>query len=292
LLGRYNQEALRLSIIIVNWNTCDFLIACVASILGSKTDFPYEIIVIDNNSTDESAEKVKKLFPNVILRAENHNHGYARGNNLGFQIATGDYILTLNPDTILPPLTLFNAVESLSSKPDFGMLSVKLIGTDGNVQHSVRGFPTFPGILGEILKVKAWNTYTLESFDYAKSQPAPQPMGTFLLFKRSALKDIGDDKNPFDEQFPIFFNEVDLLKRLDKKGFKCWYDADISITHYGGESTKQVKKGMIWESHLSLIRYFNKHISGATRLLLPLVSFAIYIGAFVRARGFHAGFRP
>ena len=177
--------------------------------------------------------------------------------------------------------------------PKVGCISVKLIGNDGETQRSVRGFPSVSGIFGDITGlgklVPAFDSYRLTRFNYEKSQDAPQPMGTFLLFRRSVLEQI---PGPFDEQFPIFFNEVDLLKNMEANGWRCWYESGISIRHYGGESTKQVKKNMIWESHRSLIRYFSKNLRGLARISLPFLSLAIWIGAFVRARGFHEGFRP
>lgn len=249
--------------------------------------------MVDNNSKDNSVELIEKMFPNVILLKENANHGYAKGNNLGISRATGEYVLTLNSDTVLPPTVLQSAINKLESMPQYGCLAVKLIGNDGKPQRSVRGFPTPLGIFGDITglgKILAsFDTYRLTRFDYEVSQDAPQPMGTFLLFRGSILRDI---TGPFDEQFPIFFNEVDLLKQVQDKGWRCWYEASLSIKHYGGESTKQVKKSMVWESHRSLIRYFSKNLRGMARISLPFLSLAIWLGALVRARGFHEGFRP
>ena len=117
-------------------------------------------------------------------------------------------------------------------------------------------------------------------------------MGTFLLFRRTALETIGSPKRPFDESFPIFFNEVDLLYRLDNAGWKCLYTPVARIKHYGGESTKQVRKNMIWESHRSLIHYFRKHHgTGFGAVGLPFLTVAIYLAAFVRAKGYHVGFK-
>jgi GT2 family glycosyltransferase len=118
-------------------------------------------------------------------------------------------------------------------------------------------------------------------------------MGTVLLFRREALAAVGDPKHPFDEAFPIFFNEVDLLKRLSDAGWPCLYTPRARILHHGGESTKLVRKSIIWESHRSLVRYLRKHGATGTRglgltLLLPI----IYGAAFVRAKGYDAGFRP
>lgn len=282
--------------IIVNWNTRDLLRNCLRT-LERQVGVEIEVIVVDNNSADGSAGMVQQEFPWVRLLAESFNHGYAKGNNIGFQNATGGYLLTLNSDTELQPNVVESAVKQLESMPKYAALGVKQIGVDGLIQSSVRGFPTFAGIFGDLTGLGKFvpflDNYRLRRFDYSKSQPAPQPMGTFLMFRRTALETVSPEVGQaFDEQFPIFFNEVDLLYRLNRAGFPCWYESTIEILHLGGESTKQVKKNMIWESHLSLIRYFRKHVVGLARILLPLVSFTIWIGALIRARGVHAGFRP
>lgn len=289
---------MRLSVLIVNWNTRDLLRACLRSVFANPPqDGEIEVIVVDNASSDESAKMVREEFPSAILVASEKNTGYARGNNLAFGRATGDWLLTLNPDTELEADTLTLALASLGREEKAGALGARLIGTDGETQASVRGFPTVTGIFGtltgldRLLKGSAFDSYRMRAFDYARRQPAPQPMGTFLLFRREALVAIGDPKAPFDEGFPIFFNEVDLLARLHRAGWSCLYDPDVRVKHLGGASTRQVRKSMIWESHRSLVRYLRKHTRGIGRLGLPLVSAVILAAAFVRAKGLHAGFR-
>ena len=277
----------------MNWNTASFLRDCLDSLAQAQVPGGFEVIVVDNNSSDESVRIVVEDFPDVVLLPETKNLGYAAGNNLGIAHAKGEFILTLNSDTILEPEVLRRAVEKLDSKTNYGCMSVKLIGTDGKPQRSVRGFPSVSGIFGDISGLgkilRYFDSYRLTKFDYEVSQDALQPMGTFLLFRGSVLKEI---PGPFDERFPIFFNEVDLLKQMQKNGWKCWYEASISIIHFGGESTKQVKKSMIWESHRSLIRYFSKNLKGLARISLPFLTLTIWIGAWWRAKGFHEGFRP
>jgi N-acetylglucosaminyl-diphospho-decaprenol L-rhamnosyltransferase len=284
---------LKLSIVVVNWNTASFLNDCLASIEPSNIAGGCEIIVVDNFSSDNSVEVVKTHFPSVILLEETTNHGYAKGNNLGISRASGDFILTLNSDTIVSSSALQGAIEKLEEMPGYGCLAVKLIGADGLTQRSIRGFPTVSGIFGDISGLGKlfpfFDSYRQTRFDYEKSQDAQQPMGTFLLFQGSILRDI---PGPFDEQFPIFFNEVDLLQQMQRNGFKCWYESSVSIKHFGGESTKQVKKSMVWESHRSLIRYFSKNLKGMARISLVLIIPIVWFGALIRARGFHEGFRP
>ena len=284
-----------LSVLIVNWNTRDLLRACLASLREHPATGGMETIVVDNASADGSAAMVRDEFPEAILVASPVNTGYAKGNNLAFARAGGDRLLTLNPDTEVLEGTLDGALSALDRHPAAGAVAVRLVGTDGATQRSVRGFPTPLGIAGDLLKVRRGplDAYRLARFDYEKEGPAPQPMGTFLLFRREALVAVGAPSKPFDEAFPIFFNEVDLLKRLDDAGWPTVYTPAVRVLHHGGESTKQVRKAMIWESHRSLVRYLKKHRgTGLGALALPLVAALVSLAAFVRARGTHEGFRP
>jgi GT2 family glycosyltransferase len=287
-----------LSVLIVNWNTRDLLRACLQSLHTFPPQIDHEIIVVDNESSDGSSAMVRKEFPHVVCIEPGSNTGYAGGNNLAFGAARGTLLLTLNPDTEFRDDSLQKSVDWMKNHPSVGALGIRQIMPDGSIQKSVRGFPTVLGILGAFTKLDrlfptgSLGSYTLREFDYRKTQPAAQPMGTFLLFRRQALTSIGDAARPFDEEFPIFFNEVDLLKRLDDAGWPCWYLAEAEVLHHHGSSTKQVKKSMIWESHRSLVRYFSKHLRGAARFMLLPLTAAAFLAAFVRARGVHAGFRP
>lgn len=282
-----------ISVLIVNWNTRVFLDACLKSIPAHSLGHDVEVIVVDNASHDGSAEMVRDRYPTVRLIEPGSNTGYAHGNNLGFAASKGGFVLTLNPDTELQPDTLDQALEAMDRHPEAAALGAMQIGPDGWIQHSVRGFPTLRGILGDLTGLArafpngTWGSYRLPSFDYSVEQPAPQPMGTFLFFRRSALDSLREV--PYDERFPIFFNEVDLLYRLSTEGWKTWYVPSVRIMHHGGEGTRQVRKAMIWESHRSLMRFFEKHHPSPA---LPLLKALVYAGALVRARGVYAGFRP
>lgn len=283
------------SILIVNWNTRDLLDACLSSIERFPGKQPVEVIVVDNASSDGSSDMVKTKHPATNLIEAGGNTGYAHGNNLAFGAAQGEWLLTLNPDTELYEDTLDQALEAMNRYPTAGALGAKQIFTDATTQASIRGFPTWLGIIGDATGLgkafpkSKFGSYRLAAFDYEKEQEAPQPMGTFLMFRREALEKVGDPNCPFDENFPIFFNEVDLLYRLNKAGWPAIYAPKVRILHYGGEGTKQRRKEMIWESHRSLIRYFEKHHPSP---FLPLLKALVLFGAFVRARGVYAGFRP
>ena len=284
-----------LSIVIVNWMTKDALHACLSSILSHAPDFEHEIIVVDNASNDGSSEMVQQLFPNVKLIRLEKNVGYAKGNNIGIVQSKGEFILTLNPDTEFFDHSLSTAVQIMQINDDIAALSGRLLNKDGTTQYSMRGFPKFSSVLFDWIGLsrlfpnsKVFGAYRMKWFDYDKQQDAQQPMGTFLLYRRSALSKTGI----FDEQFPIFFNEVDLLMRFKKKGFRVVYSPDVKLYHIGGESTKQKRKQMIWESHYSFMRFYKKwYLKDWKFILIPLISFAVYIFAFLRTRSFSRGFR-
>jgi hypothetical protein len=290
---------MKLGVVIVNWNTAALLRACLLSLRQFPPDCSHAVVVVDNFSTDGSAEMVRHEFPEVHLIAERQNLGYAEGNNRGFAALDAELVLTLNPDTEVYTDTFAAALEHMKNHPDTAVLGAKQIGVDGRVQRSVRGFPSFWGIFGEITGLarvfpgSVLAQYRRLDFDYDTLQTAPQPMGTFLLFRRSALAKVSDPRAPFDPAFPIFFNEVDLLVRLHQAGEICRYDPNVRILHHGGESTRQVRPQMIWESHRSLMRYMQKHPHPfGGRVGAWVLSPLVWLGALIRARGLNAGFRP
>ncbi|MBI1757531.1 MAG: glycosyltransferase family 2 protein [Fimbriimonas ginsengisoli] len=287
-----------LSLLIVNWNTRERLRACLRSIGAFLPAEPVEVIVVDNASSDGSADMVAADFPQVNLIRLATNTGYAHGNNAAFAAARGEWLLTLNPDTEVLKGTLQEAIERLRAYQKAGCLGGRLVGTDGRTQRSVRGFPSVRGIfgdltgLGRVFPRSGLGSYRLTGFDYEAEQPAPQPMGTFLLFRREAFASVDNPSAPFDESFPIFFNEVDLLWRMRGQGWACVYAPSVRVLHHGGESTRQMRPNMIWESHRSLVRFLRKH-HGTKRnsLGLRLLEGFVMLGALVRARGYYAGFR-
>lgn len=251
------------------------------------------VVVVDNASSDGSAEMVTSEFDWVRLVSAGANLGYAAANNLGFREAgDAEFVLTLNPDTEFFDDSLQRALDAMRGLPEVGAMGIRLVDPDGETtQPSLRSFPRPSAIVPEALGLgRLFGAYRMRGFDYSRSQEAEQPMGTFLLFRGSALREVGE----MDERFPIFFNEVDLLQRLVLAGWKVWYFADGRVKHLGGASTRQVKKSMIWESHRSLIRYYRKwYLRWWNAPLLWLFFGWVWLAALVRARGVHPGFvRP
>ncbi len=254
-----------LSIVIVNWNTRDMLRDALNSLLAPGSDLRLQIIVVDNASGDGSAAMVQAEFPTVELLANTGNAGYAEGNNQGMRTAAGRHTLLLNPDVVVPAGALEGALQVLESDPKIGALGCRLVGADGRTQRSVRGFPTPGSILWEALGLSRlfpasplFGAYRMTHFDYDRQADVDQPMGTFLLLRGEAVRQVG----LLDERFPIFFNEVDWCYRAKQRGWRIVYTPSVQIKHYGGASTGQVAPAMAWESRRGLLAYYGKHYGG------------------------------
>jgi GT2 family glycosyltransferase len=279
-----------LTVLLVNWRTRELLRACLRSLRAAMGDRlaagDAEIIVVDNDSGDGSAEMVREEFPEVRLFANVENRGYAAGNNQGIEAARGRDIMLLNPDTEVPREAVERLEACLAERPRCGAAAPMLLFPDGRPQLSLRGVPTPLALLGAVTglariapegsPLAAYQPRALPT----KPAPVDQPMTSCLLLRGEALRAVGG----FDETFPIFFNDVDLCWRLRQAGWEIWFVPEAKVTHHHGASTKQVRRAMIWESHRGLHRYYRKHYRG--RLPLPvygLVVGAIYAGAVVRS---------
>lgn len=278
-----------LSVLIVNWNTRDLLRACLLSLRRHPPTEPMEVWVLDNASHDGSAAMVQQEFAEVGLIASEQNLGYAAGNNLLMQKAQGEYLLLLNADTEVTEGALDTALRFLREHPEAGALGAKLVHPDGRVQASVRGFPEPSAVMWEYLglarlfpRSRRFGAYRMTWFTYDRIAEVDQPMGTFLMLSRRAVEQVG----LMDEQFPIFFNEVDWCYRAKLQGWKIYFHPDVVIIHHGGASTRQVRPQMIWESHRSLQKFYQKHYR--QRLPLPiywLIRLSIACNAWLRTLG-------
>lgn len=268
---------MRLSILIVNWNTSALLAACLRSIGSFPPIGDYEVIVTDNASADFDEAAIHSVSPGIQVIANTENAGYAHGNNQAIEQSAGDYVLLLNPHTEVTE----NAIESLLAFMDahdhVAAAGAKLVRPDGAIDRSVRSFP-YPGpIACEFLglsklfpRSKTFGAYRMTTFAYDKAAEVDQPMGSALILRREAIDDVG----LMDEGFPIFFNEVDWLYRAKQKGWQVWFVPDAAIVHHGAGSTKQVKRrAMRKESHRSLLRFYAKHFKG--RVFAPTYYFTI-----------------
>jgi len=252
-----------LSIIIVNWKVKDLLEKCLRSIFLQTKNISFEVFVVDNNSGDGSVEMVREKFPQVNLTSSADNLGFAKGNNLAIKKSRGRYILLLNPDTEILDNALEKMVRFMDTYPECGIAGCKLLNPDLTLQPSVRAFPDFASQIFILLKIhhlfphtKTMYKYLVQNFDYEKTQEVDQVMGAFMMIRREVINKIGI----LDENFWIWFEEVDFCKRAKAVGFKILYTPEAKIIHHYGQSFKQamgVKKQKDFNRSLSY--YFKKH---------------------------------
>jgi len=240
-------------------------------------DCEHETIVVDNASDDLDETAFRERFPKIVLIANNENAGYARGNNQGIERASGDYILLLNPDTEVTEGALGHLIEFMDTHPDAAAAGPKLVRPDGTIDRSVRGLP-YPGpIAWEFLglaklfpKSRRFGAYRMTYFAYDEIAEVDQPMGSCLILRKTAIEDIG----LMDEQFPIFFNEVDWLYRAKQKGWKVYFTPGATVVHHGAAATRQAgRRKMKRESHDSLLRFYDKHFRN--EIAWPVYWFAV-----------------
>lgn len=258
---------MQLSIIIVSWNVKDYLQQCLQSIYQYTHDISFEVIVVDNASSDGSADMVAQQFPQVHLICNAANRGFGYANNQGYKIATGEYVLFLNDDTAIHdnifPTLIQRFKDYHDSREKIGMLGCKLLNPDGTQQDSVRKFPTVLGQTAILLKLhhsfpRLIASYMQTDFNYEHEQRVDQIMGAFMLAPRAVLEQVGI----FDEQFFNWFEEVDLQKRITQAGYDILYTPSVSCTHIKGPSFAQLRKPMAQKIFNASMRYyFRKHHS-------------------------------
>ena len=279
---RYAGGKIDLSVVIVAWNGAAVISNCLNSIFSREYHFNYEVIVIDNASTDGTAELVRDEFPRALLLVQTRNLGYARGNNIGIAMARGARILLLNQDVELLDNALADLYQCLSEREPVGVAAVapRLEYPNGAVQRTLRRFPTPLNVLRDVLSLGAWHA---RQYDQAISQEVDQPMASCLLLRGDLLKRIGG----FDDHPSLFlyFNDVDLSMRIHLLGFKHFYLADARAVHHHGQASRQWMEARRLKAWTDGLYYFLvKHYSKKQmwrKALLRLFVFIIYCGRFL-----------
>ena len=254
------------SIIIVTYNSEKEIDNCIISLLPQLHEINGEILIIDNNSTDNTISQINNFeCKNISIVRNNGNFGYTKANNQGIKNAKSDYILFLNPDTIVPNGTIKNLLDEIIDNKNLWAIAPQLRFPDGRVQKSCRRFPRRRDILYESIGLskifknsKEFNYWKMGDFDHNKTILVDQPAGAALLIPKNIIAEIG----LLDEQFPMFFSDVDLCKRIWDRGNNIQYSTNSYITHKGGASVYRKRIKMIVSSHFSFWKYFNKYKTG------------------------------
>lgn len=252
---------MKLSIIIVSWNVQKYLRQCLES-LFKYYDFEFEVIVVDNASVDETVMMLKRDWPQVKLIANQTNNGFARANNQGTAIAQGEYLLFLNPDTeFIDSQSLVSALDYLSNRSEVGLLGWQVLNTDRTNQVAVRRFPSLYSQIITLLKLNnLWpalnKRYYARDFDYQQTQVVDSILGACMLMRVKDFINLGR----FSEDYYIWFEEVDLCRRVWDKGQKVMYYNKAQIVHHGGQSfTQMLSRGRQKIFNHSLLIYWRLH---------------------------------
>lgn len=250
-----------LSIIIVSYNTKEFLKRCLESIYKTTKNMSFETIVIDNASTDGTKEEVQKLkYPNFTFIQNKGNLGFSKGNNVGVKRAKGSYLLFLNPDIEVHSATLEGMVKFMEEHQDAGATTCKVIMPNGKIDDaSHRGFPTpwnsfthFSGLSKLLGKTKLFGGYNLGYLDFSKIHEVDVLAGAFVLVRKKAGEDVGW----WDEDYFFYGEDIDFCYMLKQKGWKIYYVPQYSVLHYKGVSggIKKVSKHITTASEETRIK--------------------------------------
>jgi hypothetical protein len=275
---------LKLSIIIVGTNELHFLRPCLRSVFAETKGIDFEVLVVDNASTDGSREALGAEFPDVKVIVNQEKRGFAAANNPAIRLARGDYLLLLNPDTEVLDGAIQKTIAFMDEHDEVGIAGCKLVYPDGSVQPSVRPFPSVAGTLLEatflylvIPSKKVVRRNGIPNFDFSKAQRVDWVIGAYFTIRRRVVEKLG----PLDEQFWIYGEEVDYCQRAKDIGFETWYVPDaVVIHHYRGMIAS--RRSIVW-LHYGLKLYVDKHYRGVEKFLIIYIR---YFGSLVRFIGY------
>ncbi|MCK4630730.1 MAG: glycosyltransferase [Bacteroidales bacterium] len=275
---------MKLSVIIVNYNVRFFLDQCLRSVFKALKNISSEVFVVDNNSLDGSISMIRKNFPYVKLIRNNENYGFSRANNQAIKKAGGEYILLLNPDTMVEEFTFEKCIRFMDEHKDAGALGVRLIDGKGRfLPESKRSLPT-PGVaffkifgLTRLFsKSKLFGKYNLGYLNPEETHKVDVLPGAFMFLRMSAL----DKTGLLDENFFMYGEDIDLSYRLKKAGFSNYYYPGTTIIHYKGESTRKSSINYVVQFYKSMKIFAKKHFSiGSRHIFLLFINLAIYFRA-------------
>jgi GT2 family glycosyltransferase len=279
---------LDLGIVVVNYNVRDLLRDCLASVYDSRGDFTFETCVVDNASCDGSAGMVATDFPQVrLIRAE--NEGYAAGNNLGLEafgfgveqassLSKPHFILFLNPDTVLPPSALADMLAFMEEHASAGAAGPRLVREDGTLDKACRrSFPTpqvsayrMSGLSRLFPKSPRFGRYNLTYLPEDLTTEVDSVVGAFMMVRGQTLIETG----LMDEQFFMYAEDLDLCYRMKQMGWQVWYNADVTVLHYKGQSSRQRSTFANVHFYRTMRLFHDKHFKQQTFFLVNWLIYA------------------
>ena len=277
---------MKLSIVIVNYNVEHFLEQCLFSVRKAIANIEAEVYVVDNNSVDGSLKMLAEKFPEVKVIANKDNVGFSRANNQAIRISTGEYVLLLNPDTVVEDDTFAKTIEFMDSHPDAGGLGVKMVDGKGRfLPESKRGLPTpatafykMFGLTKLFPHSKRFAHYYMGHLDEDEINEVEILSGAFMLMRRETLDKCG----LLDETFFMYGEDIDLSYRITLAGYKNYYYPKTRIIHYKGESTKKTSVNYVLVFYKAMEIFVKKHFTNnGAKTFSFFINIAIYFKAFL-----------
>ncbi len=277
---------MKLSVIIVNYNVKYFLEQALRAAMKACEGLEAEIWVVDNRSSDGSAEMVREKFPQLKLIANDKNLGFSKANNQAMRLSSGEYVLLLNPDTVVAEDTFRQAVAFMDERPQAGGLGIRMLDGSGNfLKESKRGLPTpevafykIFGLSAFFPKSRRFGRYHLTFLNEHENHPVDILAGAFMLMRKSVL----DQTGLLDEKYFMYGEDIDLSYRIRLAGYENWYFADSPIIHYKGESTKKDSVNYVRVFYQAMAIFARQYFSpGNARLFGWLIQFGIVFRALI-----------
>ena len=279
---------MKLSVIIINFNVKYFLEQCLLSVRKALKSIDGEIIVVDNCSTDDSINFLPEKFKDVTFIWNNENVGFAKANNQAIKLAQGEYILILNPDTLVPEDCFVKCIEFLASKNNKAALGIKMLDGAGKfLKESKRAFPSpltsffkLAGLASIFPRSKVFSKYHLGYLDNDLNHQVDVLAGAFIMVPRTIIENVGG----FDEGFFMYGEDVDLSYRIQKAGFRNFYFSESAIIHFKGESTKKGSLNYVKMFYSAMSIFVKKHYGDKRAGLFNFfIQFAIWVRAGISA---------
>lgn len=274
------EKSLDVSIIIVSWNTRDILRDCIRSIHDHAGDVQFEIIVVDNNSSDDSGKMVSSEFPEVVVIQNKDNQGFSSANNQGILQAKGRYVLLLNPDTIVHEEAIEKAVTFADGHKDTAVVGCRTLFQDGRLQYNCYKFPSLLNLFLTLTRLwrpfrrnRFFGRYRMTWWDYTDVRRVDAVAGCFMLVRKEAIDEVG----MMSEEYFMYSEDSDWCWRFHQKGWKIMFTPDAVITHLGDASGCQSPVDMNLQYRRSLLMFFrNKSgwfVSAVANLMFGVVAF-------------------
>jgi GT2 family glycosyltransferase len=257
-----------LCIIIVSWNTKEYLLHCLESIFQKRESVPWEVVVMDNGSRDGSGTAVRKIFPAVHLIENDRNLGFSKAANQGLKKSSGRYALLLNPDTQVKEGAIERLVSFMDVHPEAGVAGVQLLNSDGSRQNSVANFPSLATELvnKSLLRWMFPKRFPGKGRNYSEPIEVDSVIGAFMIVRREAIERVG----LLDEDYFLFLEETDWCYRMKKAGWKVYHLPQAEIYHFQGKSAETEKKKAKVEYYRSRYHFFKKNRSDFQSFILLL----------------------